>query len=404
MSEVWLAEDQRLGRWVAVKVLRESIDADLVGSLQREARLVASLQHPNIVSVYDTGVHEGRHFLVAEYVHGYSVRQLIESRGRLTEQEALRYGEQVAAALHHAHGQAVIHCDVKPENILVNEEGVAKVADFGIAETVARTLSPQAARDILGTIAYLAPEVLQGAPADARSDIYSLALTVYEMVAGRLPFTGGTAAAVAGRRLAAPAPLLRTFAPDASLQLEAVLARGLAPVPQTRFGSAAEFGAALRAVAEGGARLPPTPAPTPVPAVRRPPPSRPQTSRVRRAAPPTEQRRGAGAGPWLAAALALAFAAGLGVAGAYLLQRGDDNPVPKTPTPVATVVPTSAPTRTPTIPATSTPTPTPTQTPSPTPSVSPTARPPTPASPTASTTTQPASPTPSASPAASRTP
>jgi serine/threonine-protein kinase len=163
-------------------------------------------------------------------VHGQSVRHLLEIQGRLTEGEAVRYGIQVGTALQYAHGQGVIHCDVKPENILVDENGVAKVADFGVAETANRTLRPDEVRDILGTIAYLAPEVIQGAAADPRSDVYSLALTVYEMVAGRLPFTGTNPAAVAGQRLGSAPPPLRTFAISASPELEAS-GRGLAPFP-----------------------------------------------------------------------------------------------------------------------------------------------------------------------------
>ncbi|MBI5947735.1 MAG: serine/threonine protein kinase [Chloroflexi bacterium] len=366
MSEVWLAEDQRLGRWVAAKILRESAAGsdDLLGSIEREARVVARLSHPNIVGVYDAGVHDGHHFLVMEYVHGYTVRQLLQSQGRFTEAEVLRYGVQVAAALQYAHEQGVVHCDVKPENILINENGVAKVADFGVADTVTRTLAPDQAREILGTIAYLAPEVIQGAPADPRSDVYSLGLTLYEMAAGRLPFAGTTAAAIAGQRLAAPAPRLRSLAMGASAELEAALARALAINPLDRFPTAAEFGLALR-------RVPARPTGDTAPVVA--PPGRPPrapaaagrhpTARVRPVAPPSTRGPGTAALVTVIIAAVL-FAVGAGAVAAIMLTRNDGGGSPQ-PTPTPAVSPTAGatPTRTPTPTATASPSATPTTSP-----------------------------------------
>ena len=381
MSEVWLAEDERLGRWVAVKLLRERVvegeDNELVASLEREARVVARLQHPNIVSVFDVGTHEGRHYLVMEYVHGHSLRQLIEARGRLTEAEVVRYGTQIAAALQYAHDQGIVHCDIKPENILVTEQGVAKAVDFGVAETVTRTMTPDQARDILGTIAYLAPEVIQGSNADARSDVYSLGLTLYEAAAGRLPFSGTTPAAIAGQRLAAAAPPLRAFVRDASPQLESALAGALALAPLDRFQSAADFGNALRRAPAQPAAAPPPPRATaaaPAP-VRR----RHATARIsRRAAAPPPPSGPSGAAI-VAIFAAIILALGLGVIAAVLLTDSDNqggatesptpSPVPSetvspTPTEEATPTPTSTPTEVPTpTPTRDTPTPTPTATP-----------------------------------------
>lgn len=390
MSEVWLAEDERLGREVAVKILRDSFGDDLGGTLEREARLVARLQHPNIVAVFDAGLYEGHYYLVAEYVEGASLRDTLTQRGRLTEAEAVRYGVQVASALQYAHAQGVIHCDVKPENILLGPQGIAKVADFGVADTVTRTVTPGEARDILGTIAYLAPEVIQGAPADARSDVYSLGLTVYELVAGRLPFTGTSAPALAGQRLGTPAPPLRTFAADASVGLQSVLARALALSPADRYQSAAEFGTALRA----------TPPPAAIPPVAARPPARPpqrrDTTRLRAAATPAAAST-SGGGLVLAIVVIVVVAILAGVIGALALNRGgsDSNVLP-TPTPVLTIA-----TRTPT--PTATPTPTVTASPSANPSASPSATPatrtPSP-SPTATTPT----PGPTGSPSAASSP
>jgi serine/threonine-protein kinase len=401
MSEVWLAEDLRLGRWVALKILRDgSANGDLASDLEREARLVARLQHPNIVSVFDTGRHNGRPFVVMEYVHGLSLRDLMEHRGRMSEGEALRYAVQVAGALQYAHEQGVVHCDIKPENILVTEQGVAKAADFGVADTVTRTLSPEEARGILGTIAYIAPEVLQGERPDARSDVYSLALTVYEMVAGRLPFAGAGAAALAGQRLAMAAPPVRTFAPDVSAGLEGVLARALTIVPEDRYQGAGEFASALRNIgrqapaAAIGAPPPPVRSPRPAPApARRHPTERLATTGGRRPPPP---RRNAGPGAAVLWAIvgAIGLAAIGGAVAALMLTDNSSSPPEPTATPTATIpaaTPTEPqlPTRDPTRTATPTPTqePTPTPTPSPTPTQQPTPTPtPTPSpSPTAQT-------------------
>ena len=420
MSEVWLAEDQRLSRWVAVKILRDSVAGagagELVDSIEREARVIARLQHPNVVAVHDAGKHQGHHFLVMEYVHGFSVRQLLETQGRLSEAEAIRYGSQVASALQYAHEQGIVHCDVKPENILINENGVAKVADFGVADTVTRTLAPEAARAILGTIAYLAPEVIQGFPADPRSDVYSLALTVFEMVAGRLPFAAATPAATAGQRLAMQAPPLRAIAISASSELESVLARALALIPHDRYESAAEFGAALRrAESRAGAG---TRAPVPAPPGRAPGPASSRKGHGRRRdTAPIRPRAATGAYPaaqrssnlamWVSVAVIVlgAVAAALGV---FLLARDDESGAPS-PTPTTAPATATRPQPTPTAPRT----PTATRTPSPSPSpartgtTSPTATRSATPSPTATRTSTPSptvSPVPSPSPSPSASP
>lgn len=395
MSDVWLAEDTRLGRWVAIKLLK---DVGGIGeddrSIDREARLIASLAHPNIVAVYDAGRHDGRPYLVMEYVHGATLREILAQRRTLTESEAVRFGAQVASALAYAHAHGIVHCDVKPENILITDEGVAKAVDFGVGRTLTRTMTPDEARAILGTIAYLAPEVLQGSPPDPRSDIYSLALTVYEMVAGRLPFGGVNLAASAGQRLAATAPPLRSFSPEASPELERILARALAFAPEARFQDAEEFAAALR-------RLPGEPRPAPI--RRAPAPQQPHRPASARPGAPrsghntARARRAKRGGPNVAALVAIAggfaLAVGAGIAAAvvWTRDREDSSPVP-TPTPeTATVAPT------PTVQASPTPTPSPVPSPSPSRSPSPTpARSP---SPSAS-----ASPSPTLSPTPTRTP
>lgn len=405
MSEVWLAHDERLDRPVAVKVMdRPPSEADaLVTSLEREARVIARLQHPSIVAVYDVGEHEGRQYLVMEYVHGRSLRQLLEVNGRLSVAETLRLGRQLASALAYAHRQGVLHCDVKPENILIDEHGVAKLTDFGIADVVTRTLRPEEARELLGTIAYLAPEVLAGESPSPASDVYSLALTLFECLAGHLPFRGETAAAIAVQRLSQPAPPLRQFVPAAPADLEAVLARALATKPEERYPSAVQFARALgRIVAPAAERA--TVRVSPVPG--RPRPAGHTTARLRRTA--TERRSRGSAGPGVAVALG-ALVVGVimvAVAGALLLagedgngRNGDGRNGAATPTPTLAESPTeprsglgASPTPTFTETPTPTPTPTPTSTPTPPPSPTPTATP-TPSVPTA-TPTEAVTPTP----------
>ena len=374
MAEVWLAEDERLGRWVAIKMLHESYqlgtDHEAVQAFEREARVIARLQHPNIVAVFDAGSWEGRRYIVTEYVHGYSLRQILETQGRLTEAEAIRYGAQVAAALQYAHEQGVIHCDVKPENVLINETGVAKVADFGVAETLNRTLAPGQARDLLGTIAYLAPEIIQGTEPDARSDVYSLGLTIYELVAGRLPFAGTNAAALAGQRLATPAPPLRTFARSASAELEGVLARSIAISPADRFPTAGALATSLRRVPAVSSAPAPVLAPPGRPPQLR---SRHPTARVRRSA---VQRTSSGvSGGVLLVAIGVILAGlGLGIGVALYFSANDEGRAPG-PTPTATPteatpVPTQAVNTPSPTPTAETPTPSPTvETPTPTPTM-----------------------------------
>ena len=394
MAEVWLAEDTRLGRWVAVKILLSLTGDDLGSNMTDEARVIARLQHQNIVAAYDAGEVDGRHYVVLEYVNGYSVRQLLESQGPFTEAEVVRLGSQLASALQYAHQQGILHSDIKPENILLTESGVAKLADFGTAEAVTRTLTPEQAREILGTIAYLAPEVLQGANATPAADVYSLGLTLYEMLLGRLPFSGASPAAIAAQRLAAPAPPLRSQVPGASPQLEQLLGSAVSIRPEDRFQSAGQLAGALRGVPQRNGN--PTGRDRPV--VVAPPPPRVVTraaTTTRRAPtgrivtraemlPPTPNN-----GLIIAAVSAVVLGLGAAAVGAYVFLSNGDDPNGPSPTPAvsATVpgtvspLPTNSPTPEPTEKPTETPTPTrtpteePTNTPEPSPTRTPTAAP-----------------------------
>jgi eukaryotic-like serine/threonine-protein kinase len=202
MGEVYRAHDAVLEREVAIKVLHPSLAGDpgFVERFRREARSAAGLNHANIVHVHDWGAVDGVYFMVMEYVRGQSLRDVLNAEGILAPAAAADVLVQVLAALDHAHRKGIVHRDVKPENIMLTPDGVAKVADFGLARAYADARSTQAGT-VTGTVQYLAPEQLQGEPADPRTDLYSLGVVAYELLTGRVPFEGETQMAIAYRHL-----------------------------------------------------------------------------------------------------------------------------------------------------------------------------------------------------------
>lgn len=255
MAEVWLAEG-RSGERVALKRAPENAPPGAVDALAREAAIGRRLAHPGIVRLLDAGRDgSGSPYLAFEYIDGPSLRERL-ANGALGEAEVVALGSALLDALSYAHARGVIHNDIKPENILLGPGG-PRVADFGAAQSLTETVGPEQARELTATLAYLAPEVLQGAAPSPQSDLYSLALTLYEAAAGRLPFTGTSAAAIAGQRLAGGVPPLRRFAPAASPRLERTLARALDPNPGRRFAEASAFAGALDARHEATALVTP---------------------------------------------------------------------------------------------------------------------------------------------------
>lgn len=202
MGEVYRAHDSVLAREVAIKVLHLSLAGDqgFVERFRREARSAAGLNHPNIVHVHDWGAVDGVYFMVMEYVRGQSLRDVLNAEGLLAPATAADVLLQVLAALDHAHRKGIVHRDVKPENIMLTPDGLAKVADFGLARAYADGRSTQTGM-VTGTVQYLAPEQLQGEPADPRTDLYSLGVVAYELLTGRVPFDGETQMAIAYRHL-----------------------------------------------------------------------------------------------------------------------------------------------------------------------------------------------------------
>ena len=273
MAVVHLAEDLKHQRRVAVKVVRPEIAA-AIGSWRflQEIRLVAGLSHPHIVPLFDSGERDGFLYYVMAYLESESLRSRLAS-GPLPIPDALRITSQVADALAYAHERGIVHRDIKPENILLTRSGHAIVVDFGIARVLRRTAVPGAeeATEIglsLGTPAYMSPEQTLGDGAvDARTDQYSLALVCWEMLAGHLPDSGGSVVAQLARRMAEPAPSIRERRPELDASQDRAIRRALNAVPEDRYGTIAEFIAALLQL-PGGDLVPRTAAREPVIAVR----------------------------------------------------------------------------------------------------------------------------------------
>jgi serine/threonine protein kinase len=248
MSSVYRAHDRLLERNVALKVLHEQFtgDGDYVERFRREARAVAQLSHPNIVTVIDRGEQDSRQFIVFEYIPGENLKGLVERTGPLPERDALQLGLQVARGLAFAHGQGLVHRDVKPQNVLLTEEGQAKVTDFGIARShdVADGLTRTGT--VMGTSDYIAPEQARGAHVDELSDLYSLGAVLYELLTGEVPFPGDNFVAVAMRHINEPPPSVRERRPDVSPRLEAAIRRAMAKDPGDRFRSMDELAAELQ--------------------------------------------------------------------------------------------------------------------------------------------------------------
>ena len=258
MADVWLAEDQELGRKVAVKILHEryASDTQFVERFRREATHAAGLSHPNVVSIYDRGETGGSYFIVMEYVEGRTLKELIVTRGPCPVPVAISYVRQVLAALRYAHRNGIVHRDIKPHNVLVDHEGRVKVADFGIARAGSSQMTE--AGSIIGTAQYLSPEQARGAPVDESSDLYSTGIVLYELLTGKVPFTGETPVEIAMKHLSqvpsAPSELRGEIPRD----LDLVVLRALAKEPADRYRSAKDMDRDLELVGRGDAVGPET--------------------------------------------------------------------------------------------------------------------------------------------------
>jgi eukaryotic-like serine/threonine-protein kinase len=320
MARVFLAEDEVLEREVAVKQLPSAAPEEALRRFRREARLGASLNHPNIVAIFDSVIDEDSVLIVMEYVKGESLADRMR-RGRLEDAEALPILEQVGAALDHAHAQGVVHRDIKPSNILIGADGTAKLADLGIATAVDAT-AITGSGDVIGTLAYIAPERLRGEPGDAAADVYSLAAVAFELLSGRRARPEKTPEQLMLGVNERPAPDLLDADPSASPAAAEVLRDAMSPDPGQRPASAGELVGRLQTALETGVATQPVSArrPVPVGAAEAPAAAAEPSGRPPFEPPEWAPRRGRGFRPLAIAALGLA--AGL-LIGVLLLSGGD---------------------------------------------------------------------------------
>ena len=250
MAEVVLARDTALGRLVALKLLAPGLAADpiFVERFRREATAIASLNHANVVVIYDHGVADGQPYIAMEYVAGRTLKELITCSAPLAPATATAHASQALEGLAAAHTVGIVHRDIKPQNLIVRDDGTLKIADFGVARSGDATVLTQHG-SVIGTADYISPEQARGEIATPASDLYSLGVVLFEMLAGRLPFTGELPVAIANQHVLAPAPSLRQINPAVPDALARVVGRALSKEPARRYRSAAEMRAALDAPA-----------------------------------------------------------------------------------------------------------------------------------------------------------
>jgi serine/threonine-protein kinase len=249
MSSVYRALDRLLERNVALKILHPHYgdDEEYVERFRREARAVAQLSHPNIVTVIDRGEADGQQFIVFEYIDGESLKQLVDRNGPLPARRAIELALQVADALAFAHQAGLVHRDVKPQNVLVTEDGEAKVTDFGIARSLDVEHGVTQTGTVLGTSNYLSPEQARGQTITPATDVYSLGVVLFELLTGEVPFPGDNFVAVAMKHINEPPPSLLERRPDVPVRLVHAVERALAKDPADRFPTMEAFAAELRA-------------------------------------------------------------------------------------------------------------------------------------------------------------
>lgn len=240
MADVYKAKDQRLNRFVAIKVLKPeySSDRSFVNKFRGEAQSAAGLSHPNIVNVYDVGDDGGLHYIVMELVEGITLKRFIERKGKLDKKEAVGITIQIAQGMEAAHDNNIIHRDIKPQNIIISRDGKVKVTDFGIAKASnSNTITSNA----MGSVHYLSPEQARGGYSDEKSDIYSLGVTLYEMLSGKVPFAGDNTVSVAMQHIQGEAMPLRELEESIPLSIDKIVQKCMQKKPERRYHSASEL-------------------------------------------------------------------------------------------------------------------------------------------------------------------
>lgn len=265
MAEVFHARDLTLQREVAVKALRPDYTDDpaFKSRFQQEARAAANLVHPNIVTIYDFGRDADQYFIVMEYVQGTDLKTLLRRRGRIPHKEAVDLMIQICSGVGYAHRAGLVHCDMKPHNLLVTPDGRVKVADFGIARALAAIRPDEVHETVWGSPLYFSPEQASGGPPSPASDVYSLGVVFYEMATGRLPFEAEDSTALTRMHQEQRPTPPRILAPELPSQLEQIILKVLAKEPAARYRTADQLGRVLETLsqdAEGGREMPLEPA------------------------------------------------------------------------------------------------------------------------------------------------
>ncbi len=322
MSVIYKALDRMLGRMVAVKILRPNLTKDpaFLDKFQQEARSVAMMSHPNIVTVHDVGSDGATHYIVMEMIEGSDLKKLIKARGGLPFDKALEYGIQICAGLGFAHRSQLVHADVKPQNLLINREAVLKVTDFGIAQAYTDTMTQTRSEVVWGSPHYFAPEQARGESPTPASDVYSIGIVLFEMFTGRLPYVGSSQRELALAHLQGDIPRIKDFNADLPGDLSNVIAKIMNKRPHDRYKHADQLGHILQEIRErsrqasrpsaSGRMAPPVAANqrsrVPVPSIPSPAPARPAPAP--RAPMPIAPRRPAAPLPTARAAIPQAAA------------------------------------------------------------------------------------------------
>ena len=248
MSDVYLATDTLLNREVAIKILRQELSIDPVNLLrfQREANAASKLNHPHIVEIFDVGEEDGRHYIVMEVVRGKTLKELVQNRGAIDVKEAIFLMRQVISALAHAHTHNIIHRDIKPQNILVKDDGTVKIADFGIAMAMDATQLTQV-DSVMGSVHYMAPECARGETASVQSDVYALGVVFYELLSGQVPFAAEVSVQVALKHMQEHFPSIRQLNPSIPQSIENIILKATAKHKGNRFDSANDMLSSLDA-------------------------------------------------------------------------------------------------------------------------------------------------------------
>ena len=265
MSVIYKAIDRSLARTVAIKILRPSLTQDpaFLDKFQQEAKSVANLSHPNIVTVHDVGSDGPTHYIVMEMIVGQDLKKLIKTQGALSPEKALNYAIQICEGLGFAHRSQLVHADVKPQNILINQDGIVKVTDFGIAQAYTDTM-PQTRTDVVwGSPHYFAPEQARGEKPSPASDVYSIGIVMFEMFTGRLPYVGASQRELAMAHIQSEIPRAKDVNPSVSDEITNIIAKVMSKRPNDRYSHADQLGHVLKQVRDRSNKSGASPSPDP---------------------------------------------------------------------------------------------------------------------------------------------